>query len=416
MTDTIKVLYQNNAIAPSSFTNGEYIVKTVSAGVTEVIKSVTLENAQEIPLNILVDDIKVCNAASSTSFEGWEVVAPTKTVKLAVSGAMPLQYPRFATAVSGTSVYSGAFLPVSQNSAPNFTITSTNTSAAALSVSSPTFQCFLLNDYFYGTPATGTWTLYKRSGGVGGTQTSYSMAGINPSTDGVRYIFSINSSTVKTYDNNTQTVGSRTVSGLNAGSTNVSRVHNGYLYVHEEYNSSSVKAFDAVSGTTVMSLGLYASGSVSSYNQSGQSNNNFVVYTATDGFVYLQTYGQLSKFDSCAGWYAWSGSVLMRVGLAPAAGSLEYVAASSSGWGQNVTRVSTDAVVTKNYIFQNSTNQYTYYWPTKTTTPPNNILITISGRGVNNGSYPSAWNIPTDEYFISTADNLKLKISGVEIS
>lgn len=416
MGDTIKVLYQNNAIALSSFTNHEYTVKTVSAGVTEVIKSVTIENEDRVPLDILVDDIKVCSTSSSNSFEGWEVVAPTKTVKLAFSGALPLEYPIFATAVSGTSVYYGEFLPVLQSEAPSFTVVSTNTAAAALSVSGPTFQCFLLNDYFYGTPSTGTWTLYKRSGGVGGTETSYSMAGINPSTDGVRYIFSIDGSTVKTYDNNTQTVGSRTVTGLNAGSTNVSKVHNGYLYVHESYSSGSIKAFDALSGTTVISLGLYAAeGNVSSYSQNGQTNNNFVVYTADDGFVYLQTFGLLSAWDSCSGWYAWYGSVLMRVGLVPIAGSLAYISTAGSGW-IGATRVSTNTIVTKNYVFKNDNNGATYYWPVKSVTAPAGISISISGRGVNSSSYPSAWNIPSEEYFLAVADDIKLKISGVEIS
>lgn len=304
MPDVVKVLHAQNDIDLSEFVDDKVVLKTTAAGVTEIIKSVVFENDGGMDVALRVGGYDVVSLPASGSLEGWEVIPPSTEVALAFLSGFPKYWPWKVVEPSSTTVVLRRYNPLTQSSAPSGsggTIVATGT---ALTNNNPTFNFTRPDneDYYYALPpvdVTSTWTLYRRAGGVSGAQTTVgTMASVLRCTDGERYIFSVTSGgVVYVCDTNTNTITSRTVTGMTGVTTAwIIRFIEGRLFVGG--TTTTFYHFEAFSAASASSFTIpnTSSPTIFPYNNGGHAPWAFAVMKSASTY-YLHLYGSIHNAD-----------------------------------------------------------------------------------------------------------------------
>lgn len=272
MVDRITEFY-NGDVSLDALLAGADIAST-SATQTAVVRDVFVSIASDVGFTLSTGGTSVAKFEGSATLSGSEIVPPSGALKIEAAVSWLLNgvitvssnFQEFTT----TTLFQP--LPSAFKVAPK---------AAPVSIvapsATPDFACFDANgNYYYSSP--GQQTIYKRAGGINGTQTTF-VLGYTPVYDGSYYIYAVNSSSqVRRYHTQTGVIdGSGLVSGY-ANATAMAATIDGYVVVRSASSDANNYIVNPATGT-VLPIAGYSSPSAQKYLfQIGKrSNGDYVV-------------------------------------------------------------------------------------------------------------------------------------------
>lgn len=235
-------------------------IASTSATQTAVVRDVSVAIEKDVEFTLSTGGTSVAKFEGSATLSGSEIVPPSETLKIEadvswlLNGVMTVSstFQEFTTATQFRPVTSP--IVASAKAAPVSIVTQAVT---------PDFACFdAIGNYYYSHP--GQQTIYKRAGGINGTQTSTTL-GYTPVHDGSLYIYAVNGANqVKRYNTQTGVIdGSGLVSGY-ASSTAMTATIDGYVAVRSTYSDVNNYIVNPATGT-VLPIAGYSSGSAQRY-------------------------------------------------------------------------------------------------------------------------------------------------------
>lgn len=267
------------------FVNGTQTLATLTSGLVIVtntgaqralVKDIQISNPSAMPLSLVVGATTLVsgNTDLSLNLSGSEIIGASSSLQLKQVGVASLfnKVQTFRTGqtslITPKTHFSGIALPSAAAAVAQTTITS------ALAVT-PYFSFIsAAGNYYYHNHHGSSTTLYKRAGGVNGTQTTFTSFGEACWSDGVRYIYGLTgNNTLKTLDTTTDTVTSVTLSPTLTQSVNTSYCHgaamDGYCWVRTMYNDEGNLINAATGAVQKASAGGWG-------YSSGNANKQFV--------------------------------------------------------------------------------------------------------------------------------------------
>jgi hypothetical protein len=250
MADTV-VDFINTTKQYTDFVTGVTLVSN-SASEQAVVKDIQLSNPSNQTFKYTVGNVEVANSNSS-KLTGSELVGASKSLVMSLSG-IPVANQIFA-ATSSTTYYPNAIKTFFDTSIPASVTsdTSANFSFSTSLSTTPYFICFGANGDFYYSNNNAS-SLYRRAGGVNGTETIVMSGGMACATsfDG-RYIYGfwVNTNGMNVYDTQTNTqLTSGSINGFSGTITNQSSSAALDGYVVLKWDGSSGGSMHVINGAT----------------------------------------------------------------------------------------------------------------------------------------------------------------------
>lgn len=244
MADVITEFVNDPSVSYSELAAG-YPIVTNTASEQAVVKDLQITNPNTRILTLSVGDTVINTTDTSIKLAGSEIIGSSSALNLKtattplVTGVLQFNSTQQRTFVFGSTIFNSETF--SSNSTTN-----TTTSITTATTVYPAFSAIAENgDFYYSDNKTSA--LYRRAGGINGTQTNLTPYGAGCSYDG-RYIYSFRggyNSTFQVTDtqNNGATV-TRNITGPFGTllSPDTSYIHSaaidGYVWVHTTYNST----------------------------------------------------------------------------------------------------------------------------------------------------------------------------------
>lgn len=252
--------FVNGAATLVQLTAGHVLV-TNTSDQRALVTDIQISNPSAVPLSLIngATTLLSGNTDATLLLSGKSIVGASASLQLKTSGVAGL-FNKFQTfrqgqmsTVTAKTHFSGSALPSAAAAVSQTTITS------ALTTITPYFAFIAANGNFYYHANTGGTTataLYKRAGGVNGTQTTLDASfGAICFSDGVRWIYGITSNnTLKKCDTTTDTVTTVTIAPTMTYSINAAYAHgaamDGYVFCRE-YQASHSMLINAATGAAV---------------------------------------------------------------------------------------------------------------------------------------------------------------------
>jgi hypothetical protein len=217
-------------------------VASTTASQQAVVKDVVLTNPNSRNLRLMVDGAVVAETSAATRFSGSELLGASESLVLTTGSIALLN--RIRTFNSSSSFRDNLY-PTQFSEFSTMTATSNNENSISSDLAtSPYFAVFAQNgDFYYSNNSNSS--LYRRAGGVNGSQSTITSNGCACSFDG-RYIYSFREGTqsmsvTDTQNNGSVVTGNYTVatSGANTHTSANSAALDGYVWLKQEWSAGS---------------------------------------------------------------------------------------------------------------------------------------------------------------------------------
>lgn len=350
MVDTVKEFINTTNLSYTDIAAGVTIVGN-TASESAVVRDVVINNPSNRMLALMVGNSTVATVTGSARLTGTELVGGGTSLQLKI-GAQPRFNEFYSSARNTTSFNKVRYPTLFDNDV--FTAGTIVTYSNPLTVpfsGNPTFICFDANGNFY-YAMHGTGTLYKRAGGVNGTQTSVTFGTAGYCYDGSRYIYAFGSGLVYTFDTQTGTATSIGCGVTLDPSYSYTSALDGWIYCRTQYDSSVNYLVNPASGAYVAVPGR-ASASAQAYfvGLGKDALGNYVVWQSNYTAPMLSWWNLGPNI---------AAPVVKQNGTIPSA--LEGNYASSSGTVNCVRQVGNTAA----FYITNGSTSYNYYFDINT--------------------------------------------------
>lgn len=267
------------------FVNGSQTLATLTSGLAIVtntgaqralVKDIQIANTSAVPLNLSVGATTLFSGVTDTSLwlSGSEIIGASSALTLQQASVYALfnKIQSFRTGqssvITAKTHFTGIALPTQVAAVAQTTITSALTVTPAFAFISAA------GDLYYHSNAAATPTLYKRAGGINGTQTTVASFGSCVWGDGVRYIYGLTgTNTLKTLDTTTDIVTTATLSPVLTATVDTTYSHgaamDGYCWVRSTYSDEG-NLINAATGA------VQKGATVGFGRQSGTTSRQFV--------------------------------------------------------------------------------------------------------------------------------------------
>lgn len=290
MPDTAVEFINNPAVTLAALQAGVSIVSN-TATETAVVRDIAFTNPNSKKISLLVGSMDVLTSTITNKYSGTEIVGAggSMVAKTPLKEYFNTMYSCNSTGSFWTYVAPTLFDGDSVQSSTQ--IPSQTAFGAALSV--PPFYIFFDSSGNFYYQNHGSNTLFKRAGGINGTQSSVSVGGYGVCYDGVRYIYSFSDTLIYTYDTQNGTVSSVVYGQFDYTpnySTSTAAAIDGRVFIKTAYNSGYVYWVNPQTGVTApFNLGSTGYGAFTPICVCKDLSGNYVV----------------SQFDVNNGWLLW---------------------------------------------------------------------------------------------------------------
>ena len=259
-----------------------------------VVKDVVLTNPNSRTLQLAVGNAVVAQTVSAARLAGSELLGSSNTLLLKTGSAALFNRLRYFDSTS--SAYNDLMTTLFSTDSVPSSITGTESALSFGSTFSvpPYFAVFAANgDFYYSNNSSSA--LYRRAGGVAGSQTTITSRGHSCSFDG-RYIYSFNTTSgmAVTDTQNNGSVVQLDYTGVPAvGATGISAAIDGYVWLKPSYNEQAY-LINPTTGVGVALGGYIDANSARSFVGIGKtSTGDYVAIqtTSTANSVYWWNFG-----------------------------------------------------------------------------------------------------------------------------
>lgn len=250
MPDTLKEFY-NNDVTLTSLQAGVALVSTTSTQ-TAVVKDIEINNPNLQNIDFRVGGTTL--TSSNSSLTGSEIIGASSSLTAANSSQPILNRVYSFNTIASHRLNTTLTVFGTPTSTSVFTLTTPNFTTA-LSVS-PSFACFTASgDFFYA--GFNQTSLYKRTGGINGTQTTLSTPGANCQLwayDGSRYIYGYANDVgaMYEYDIQTNTWATRSFSAPISNSYSSMTAIDRYVIINPDGSSTVARLVNGATGAATL--------------------------------------------------------------------------------------------------------------------------------------------------------------------